>query len=539
MTREEILITDIPSRMVSGKIGRKGKPGQWRCCPYRCREYSGVMVTCGMSTNPEPLVIRLGAKGLYRIHLGIFNVFEGFETWIRVRLSSDTCCRALKVPVREHGSDVYVYEMPWRDADLTNQDLILEGEFGKVGSLASVRLEPIASLPKAGKPKIAFPMAITEDGHQAFVKRPHRRPEDLLEALDEIPAESCMKILIWGTTGADLCNYPTREGTYDYGRSEDPLCSWYQVRDENMRLWKKKGWNSMEVMRDYARKRGWEFHVSMRAQAFSAHYPFDEALISDFFNRHPEWRCVDEKGETIARMSYAYPQVQDHLLAIMQEMLAYEPDGLCIIFVRGIPLVLYEPVMREGFKRECGLDPLKLPENDARWTAYKCSVITAYMRRVKALLKRGQRLAVMVPASKSRRMWGGLDIERWVREGIIDDLYPMALRYDELDCHRCGAARSLRMESFQRLRGRENIRVIPILNEGPDPKLRGLMRSHLMKGADGYALWDGAHPRLEYFHNLGYPRLRHPAVRKPEYRRIQIERIGDMRIDRYHPWEVF
>jgi hypothetical protein len=492
-----------------------------------------------MNTNPAPLTLKLGAKGLYRIHLGIFNVFEGFETWIRVRLSSDTCCRAIKVPVRAHATDVYVYEMPWREADLTGQDLILEGDYGHVGSLASIRLEPIDALPKARKPDIAFPMAITEDGHQAFVARPHRRPEDLLEALDKIPDTSCMKILIWGNCGADLCNYPTKEGTYDYSRGKDVLCPGYRTRDDNMRLWKKKRWNSMEVMRDYARKRGWEFHVSMRVEAFSAHYPFDEALASEFFNKHPEWRCVDEKGERIARMSYAHPQVQDHLLAILREMLAYDPDGLCLIYVRGLPLVLYEPIMREGFKRESGLDPLDLGETDPRWTAYKCRIITAYMRRVKFLLRRNQRLSAIVPASKSRCLWGGLDVETWVRERLIDDLYPMALRYDHLDCHRCGAAHSLNMRYFQGLQGREHIRVIPILNEGPKPGLRGLMRSHLVSGADGYAIWDGAHHRLENFYDLGYRRLRPFAARKPEYRRVPLERIGDIRIDRYHPWEGF
>jgi len=539
MDRREELITDIPSRVVAGPVGEAGKRGQWRFHAYRAREYSGKMVTCGFETNPDPLVIRLDVRGPYRIHLGLFKVFQGSRTVVRLRLSSDSCCRMVEVTPREHASDTAIYEIPWRDANLTNQELILEAEYNVPGSLASIRLEPIPALTEPKSPDVAFPMAVTEDGHQAFVERPHRRPEDLYEALDRIPDNSCMRILLWCIAGADLCNYPTRVGTYDYGRSRDPILPGYGVRDENMRLWRKNGWDSMQVMGDYARKRGWEFHVSMRMEAFSAHYPFDDVFFSEFFNAHPELRCRDEKGEIIGRLSYAHPEVQDHILAIAGEILAYEPDGFNAIFVRGMPLVLYEPIMVEGFQREYGLNALDLAEDDERWTAYKCNIITGFMRRLKSLLKPGQRLSALMPPDKYRCYWGGLDVETWVGEGIIDDVYPVAHTYDEHDVHRFDDS-ALDLDYFLNLLGRERIRVIPVFSRWTKPGARQLIGAHLDNGADGYCLWDGASKRvLPDSLDLGY-RERPPRVeRGEEYRRVPLQRIGDFRIDRYHPWEVF
>lgn len=536
--RETILITDIPSRIVSGVAEPCGQPGRWRSHPYRCREYSGRLVGCGMNTNPDPLVIRLDADGPYRVHLCLFKMFEGFETALRVRLHDDPSCRKITVPEHVQSSDVHIYEVRWRDADLTGRDLVVDSEFGTTASLAAIRLEPLDCLPAESPPKIAFPMAVTEDGHQAFRNRPHRRPEDLLEALDTIPADSCMRILIWGLVGADLCNFPTAIGTYDYGGSQDALSDSYRLRDENMRRWREQGWDSMQIVKTYARRRGWEFHVSMRAQAFAAAYPFDDLFRSEFFANHPEWRCRDEKGESVSRMSYAYPQVQEHLLALTKEMLAYEPDGFSILFVRGLPLVLYEQTMIEGFQKTQGLDPLALEENDERWLNYKASVITQYMRRVADLVGKKRRFSVMVPGNRQQCAWGGLDVAAWVKEGLVQDVYPMGLRYDSQDVHRC-AAEALDLDYFLSLSGREHIRVIPVLSETWEPSFGKLFSSHLQKGADGYGLWDGAYARRHHFGDLGYPDRPPCRDTKPEYRKIPIERLGELRIDRYHPWEAF
>lgn len=544
--RKEILITDIPSRIISGEVSKNGQPGRWRYHPYQCSEYSGTLVGCGMSTNPGPLTIRLDAQGLYRIRLGLFKMYEGYKTVIRVRLSGDTCCKAIPVPGTGHGSDYCIYEILWRDADLTGQDLILEGEFDHMGSLASIRLEPIESFTESPKPDVAFPLAITEDGHWAYTSRPHRRPEDLLEALDAIPEDSCMKILLWCISGADHCNYPTKVGTYNDGYSRDNVQKDLAIRDENMRLWKRNGWDSMQIVRDYARKRDWEFHVSMRVEAFASHYPYDEEYYSEFWHAHPEWRCLDEKGQMIARMSYAYPQVQEHLLDVLKEVLAYKPDGLNMIFVRGMPLVLYEPIMLEGFKKEYGLNALELSETDERWVAYKSSIITGFMRKVKSLLADGQRLSVIMPTDKRICDWGGLDIETWVAERIVDDIYPMGYRYDDHDVHRA-AAHMLDLDYFLNLPGREHVRIIPTLfeNDWDSPKYRELLRSYLEKGADGYGLWDGANHKRpvnhqrNLYHDVGYRHLPPYSALEVDYRKIPLLQMGELRIDRYHPWEVF
>ena len=525
MASDKLLITDIPSRLEL----LDGIPGAWRSCPYSTGDYSGVMISCGESPETEPLTVRLGVSGYFRIYLGIFKIFEGKPTAVRVRLTNDKCFSKVQPSASGKGSDTFIYELPWKEADLTGQDLILAGEAGLTASLACIRLEPVA-VPRQTAPEIKFPMAITEDGVGAFCTRKHRRPEDLFESLAGISDYSCMKVLLWCIGGADLCNYPTRSGTYFSAAGQEYLYSHYKTLNDNLKLWAGKSWDSMNLMKKYAEERKWEFHVSMRMEAFAVHFPFDKIFHSDFFYSHPEWRCIDEKGNMIGRMSYAYEEVQEHMLEIMKEILEYDPDGINLIFTRGMPLVLYEPVMRDGFRKKYGADPLSLDENDASWLKYKAEVITGFVRKAKALLKPGQRLSAFLPADEKVCAGAGLDIACWVRERLIDDVYPTGYEYDEHDVHRF--ADSLwDIDYFLNLKGRENIRIFPTLF-GYGDKSRKLLLSFLENGADGYCLWDGAYgEQLHSLHQLGLENLSGESREAPRNcKKVPLLRLGDFRI---------
>ncbi len=53
------------------------------------------------------------------------------------------------------------------------------------------------------------------------------------------------------------------------------------------------------------------------------------------------------------------------MIDLIKEILEYRPDGISLCFVRGVPMVLYEPIMVDGFKKKYGLDPRDLPETDS------------------------------------------------------------------------------------------------------------------------------------------------------------------------------
>jgi len=241
-------------------------------------------------------------------------------------------------------------------------------------------------------------------------------------------------------------------------------------------------------------------------------------------------------------LSYAYPEVQAHILSLISEIASYEPDGICLTFIRGVPLVLYEPIMVKGFRKKHGVDPRTLDELDARWLAYQAEVITPFMRNVKALLKPHQRLSAILPGNELDCKRWGLDVASWVKEGIVDDLFPVGQRFNEEDVH-VDSPENLDFQYFDQLKGRAGKRLIPMLypwNKFQEDYAgwRRLMFSFLDQGADGYAVWDGT-SHFSHIGDMGYEARRSEWVPpKTEFGTVKLLTMNGYRFDRYHHFEV-
>ena len=546
-----ILISDLAALIDSKYLDEKDT-NLWKAIPYQTENFSGVMLGDGGGPEPIPLTIKPGIEGIYRVYLGIYSGYS--SPCISIRLSRDAFFQTVDLSNTQCRDDVYergahIYEIPWKEADLTGQDIILKGVKGADSSdilqsaLAFIRLEPVTSLSEKSQEKDFFPLMITNDGHGIFSGPLHSCPEDLLKDFEKIPEESCMSILLWGNGCADNCNYPTQVGNFYPNAGRSFRNAWKHKWSMNMGQWKEKGWNSLQVVRDYAKMRKWEFHVYIRMEAFAAQFPFDQQEHSNFFYAHPEYHCLDRKGQKIIRLSYAYPEVQEYMLSLIKEISEYEPDGICLCFIRGVPLVHYEPIMVEGFKDKYGIDPRDIPEYDPRWIEYQGDIVTSFVKKVKNVLSPTQRLSAIVPGNEFDCKRWGLDIPAWLKSGIIDDLYPVGQRFDHRDVHRDNPEK-LDFNYFANLEGRKGIRLIPVLypwNKFNDDYSgwRQLMYTFLDQGADGYGVWDAAagdiYPRvgeIGYEAKSGY---NHPEVK---FRKIKVISVQGFRIDRYHMFEV-
>lgn len=80
--------------------------------------------------------------------------------------------------------------------------------------------------------------------------------------------------------------------------------------------------------------------------------PLEEMFCGDFFRQHPEFRCQDRDGTEITRLSYAFPEVRELVISFFEEVAEYGADGIGLIFTRGLPVLLYEEPLVEGFKAE-------------------------------------------------------------------------------------------------------------------------------------------------------------------------------------------
>lgn len=561
-----IVLSDL-RELVDARSLSDTDPNAWRAVPYESERFPGVMLAEGGGTDLPPLTVRLEQRGVYRIHLGLYGGW-GYPS-LRLRLSEDEAAQTVEVPPelrteRVHDSSTIIYEAVWEDAELTGQTVILEAaqdDRDFPAALAYIRLEPIDRIggePLAeGEPertpepatgidparKVAFPLAITEDGHGIFGESVHSRPEDLLTPFKEIPDGSCLRMLLWGNGEADICNYPTKVGNErEFSGFSTP---WYARWNQNVEKWKTDGWDSLRTIREYARTRDWEFQVYIRMEAFKSPFPFDKMVRSDFFEAHPECHCLDRDGQRIGRLGYAYPEVQEHMLALVKEISGYDPDGVCFCFIRGLPVVHYEPIMVDGFRDRYGADPRELGETDERWLDYQGEVVSSFMRRAKSVLKPDQRLSAIVPGNRFDCERWGLDVAAWLKEGLVDDLFPTGQVFSKRDVH-LDDPENLDFTYFSHLEGRERIRLMPMLY--PWDKFnadyagwRSDMRRFLDEGADGYVVWD-ARRIVSRIGDLGYERgepagtPQGPRLQDP--RKLGLKSLQGFRMDRYHHFEV-
>jgi hypothetical protein len=132
-------------------------------------------------------------------------------------------------------------------------------------------------------------------------------------------------------------------------------------------------------------------------------------------------------------MAYTYPGVRAHAIALFRELAERPIDGVYPIYARRPPLVEYEPPLVEGFKAEFGKDPRELDECDPDWLAYRCRILTQFMRELReamddATQRQGRSKRIQVTAdcmgSEAENLYLGMDVETWVKEGLIDVLMP-------------------------------------------------------------------------------------------------------------------
>lgn len=506
--RQELVITDIVERVIEGNLSPKTSHQHWRIAEYKLEDVGpGRGVIIG-SWRPGRLSIRLGVDGWYRISL-ISRYAD-----LRLKLSGERCFKGCPPELegnRRRGlDDLYreqyydTEEVFWREADLTGQDLILDDQ-GRGDNLLAIRLIPIDPPDPETRP-VAWPMFFTLDGDDMGM-RAHETKDDLFERPEQVHQDSSVKLMVYSGIEGDVCHHHTKIGT-EHGALRSTMGDAWDAFNltvcENLERWRQWGTNPAVAMVEYAHQRGWEMYFYQRTGGWDSPAPLYGCKMSRFFIDHPEYHIVGPGGEKIMAPSVAYPQVIDHLAALYSELVSFGADGVSPCFIRGCPMVLYEPIMVEGFKKQHGNDPRELPPNDPNWQDYRAKMITNFMRRMKEALG-DRKLAPFIHGTRALNRRFALDVAAWVREGIVDDLFIMGHQYDRHDGHFAGGPEHLEFDYFQGLPGRQNVRLWPMFYPyGASENYRSMgydftwekycaaFQHYMDQGADGYGLWDAA-----------------------------------------------
>ena len=456
--KNSILISDFSVCTPREALSTVRPLEQWELCPYETKDVSGTMLVSLRGGTPPPVTLSPGLRGPHAIYVCVGAYGQYGSMAVNVKLSGDGAPTLFS---STENAQNRLEESFWKCADLTGQDLSIskfQGSLWCSSVLAWLRFVPLTDEEwEAYRDEQARRdtkrLYATNDMHAILCSTCPEDPEDWAYIFEDY-RDSDVKYFsmenIWIFDG------PVSTGDRDnltYFRDCDRLVQHRVERYTD---------EQMSRLFAYGRKMDFETIFSLRMGFWSIEFPYDQMYFTNqFYEQHPELRCVNRDGARVERMSYAYPEVQDYMLEQFSHMAAFDCDGIEMLWNRGAPYLLFEPPFVEEFQRRHGEDPRLLPLEEPRVQALRCEIMTGFVRRLRERLdrervQRGQKRLKFVARgllNLDDNLALGLDFEQWAKEGLIDVVISYQLQIRENltgDVWQDGQAGLLDLEKYAR-----------------------------------------------------------------------------------------
>ncbi|MDE0167365.1 MAG: family 10 glycosylhydrolase [Bryobacterales bacterium] len=447
-----IYLADMSKCLPASALTNKPQRGRWRLLPYETETFSGSMLVAGRNTGAPEVRYPLSQKGWHRVSLGLRS-YRGGEsaTLVEVRLGRDSN----SVMVRHaHGEEDRIDDYYWRTVELTGSDELVFSQWrrrlvpddaGSVGNscsavwLAYIKLEPLDRPEEArlreerrsGRTRVLF------CHNDAWSYTYRYRPTSEAEIRREIEPfrDTDFSRIYWEAGMGDRMYYPTKIGRITAADDwiDDPYRIGDRLAKETWRTWREKGIDPLKVAAEHAHAIGLEFHATYRPSGFHFPVPQDEWNEGGAYDRHPEWRGQDKVGRPTPRLSYAFQGVRDLVAGFLKEISGYEIDGVCMAYNRRPPYLEYEQPLLDGFRKTHGKDARAVGDRDREWLKYRATFMTSFMKQVRQVMEAARRekgrsrpleVSAIVLSSEMENLYYGLDLEEWVKQGLLDTIMP-------------------------------------------------------------------------------------------------------------------
>lgn len=264
-----------------------------------------------------------------------------------------------------------------------------------------------------------FGLVYNDDADLAFVVPDRAQSEALLRANLGALADTPVKTLVYCVgMGGDLMYYNTKVASrVGWRKSPDETPgSLMEKRMENARVCLEQGADAVRTAGETARRLGLRFIPSLRMN--DAHFmadPDKHAMTSEFWFKHRDRLTIKESP---LAFQPAYGNLLDYTQAEVRQL---RLDTVAEVLERNRDLV-------DGFELDFNRFQVFFPKGKAAAGAPLLTELVRDVRRrldvLAAAVGRPMYLFVRVPPSTADCTFAGLEIARWMREGLVDLVSP-------------------------------------------------------------------------------------------------------------------
>ena len=457
-TGTPIFVSDLSRCQPSTALSKVNKKQHWTLIPYVTDKVSGTMIGAGSMADAPDVTIPLGVSGWHAVYVGFWNAHHDYDggTTIKLKLTDDPCFRpisdgtysgAAAAPMNWVGTEFQ--EVFLKYTDLTGRDLTVGQQTKgkpKKAYVAYVKLVPLSkkevdAIRKDRARKDTRVLIATNDGISWLEHKGATTKEEILEQVEPYRYSDVGKV-IWAFSYGDTTNYPSKVGSFmaKPGGEEFTVRPDGEARFKSISTLTSKGLIPAQVALEHVHDMGLKFDAMFRMGVIGSHPPGQGGLPASepdegIVRKKPWLRMLAKDGTPLEKASYAFPEVQDHMLSLIREVAErFDIDGVNLGWIRGPQFVGYEALVIEDFKKEYGEDPRKLDDNEERVQRLRAKYVTEFVRKVRQLLnelgsKRGRKIELSAWVySPETNLFFGLDAETWVAEGLLDSIIAAASR---------------------------------------------------------------------------------------------------------------
>lgn len=447
--RNEILISDLSKAFPREALAGMPLKNKWYMLPYKCDQVEGVMLRSFPEAPAGRVRIPIAAKGRFAVHLGMhyamgerddiavrFGIYTEFAR-IRVKFENDmgftTVLPEVMGKKAEYDSSREINansitEVFWKYVELESEtSMEIEPAFsdeqggGNPATIAWIRLVPVEESCRKFIEK-------TEPGKSTrkitVVGSFESTPE-----LEEILSKADIDRFYVDCCRIDACRFPTTVGAV-YG-SFGHECGNYAIVPAKA-LYKKieEGYDPLKEFVDCCHRYSVSVYPGMRIALHRdppQHLPLAEPNM--VYKDRKYW-VMDRNGDFYPHAALAEAEVRKRIVDVFEDiLLRYDVEGICIIGLRGWPWIGYEEASAALFREYCGIPIFEVDEHDQRFTEHRCRIFTMLIRELRERVdsagrKQGRAFKIALDSMNciENCRYQGLDIVKWAREGLIDEL---------------------------------------------------------------------------------------------------------------------